>query len=148
MPRAKSKRTFDETPPELRWPLGPLATGVLLFVWAAIVALALGFPDGALSGWLRGLLRGAFGYAAYLTPALLVGLGLAAWRPAFVPGKRLERHAVVAWGVILAAVGALLQPIAGRPQPSWDGDGGGLLGWSIHSALEQLLGAASAAVVL
>jgi S-DNA-T family DNA segregation ATPase FtsK/SpoIIIE len=148
MPRAKSKRTFDETPPELRWPLGPLATGILLFASAAILALALGFPDGALSGWLRGLLRGALGYAAYLTPAILVGLGLAAWRPGFIAGRRLERHAIVSWAVALAAVAALLQPIAGRPPPAWDGDGGGLLGWSIHSALEQLLGAASAAVVL
>jgi S-DNA-T family DNA segregation ATPase FtsK/SpoIIIE len=148
VPRAKPRRTFDETPPELRWPLGPLATGVLLFAWAAVVALALSFPDGALSGWLRGLLRGALGHAAYLVPALLVGLGLAAWRPPRVPGRRLERHAIVSWLVVLAALAGLLQPIAGRPQPVWDGEGGGLLGWLLHAALERSLGAASAAVVL
>ncbi|HEY3108587.1 MAG TPA: DNA translocase FtsK 4TM domain-containing protein, partial [Chloroflexota bacterium] len=148
MPRAKPRRTFDETPPELRWPLGPLGTGLLLFAWAAVVALALSFPDGALSGWLRGLLRGALGQAAYLTPPLLVGLGLAAWRPPLVPGRRLERHAIVSWLVLLTALAGLLQPLAGRPPPAWDGDGGGLLGWLAHAALERSLGPASAAVVL
>src|SRR5437867_2806471 len=122
MPRAsKSRHTFDETPPELRWPLGPLATGVLLFAWATVLALALSFPEGALSGWLRGLLRGALGHAAYLSPVLLVGLGLAAWRPPFVPRRRLERHAIVSWLVALTALAGLLQPIVGRPQPAWDG---------------------------
>ena len=51
MARAK-KRTFaDETPPELRWPLGPLPTGVLLFALAFFTLLALAFPDGALSSF-------------------------------------------------------------------------------------------------
>src|SRR5262245_28198246 len=95
VPRAKSRRSFDETPPELRWPLGPLPTGLLIFAWAAVVALAIAFPDGALSGWLHGLLRGALGLASYATPLLLVGLGLAAWRPSFVPARRLARHAIV-----------------------------------------------------
>src|SRR5437773_8435052 len=120
VPRARSRRTFDETPPELRWPLGPLPTGLLLFAWAAVVALALSFPDGAVSGWMRGLLRGALGLAAYLAPLVLVGLGLAAWRPPFVPAKRLERHAIVSWLVLLTALAGLLHPLAGRPQPAGD----------------------------
>jgi S-DNA-T family DNA segregation ATPase FtsK/SpoIIIE len=149
MARSKTKkRAFDDTPPELRWPLGPLATGILLFAWAAVTLLCLSFPDGAISGWLRGLLRGGFGLAAYLTPLVLVGLGLAAWRPSFVPRQRLERKAIVSWLVMLAAVASLLQPIEGRPQPAWDGDGGGLLGWLIESALWSSMGPASSAVVL
>lgn len=147
MTRSKAKR-FDETQAELRWPLGPLATGILLFAWAAVALLALGFPDGALSGWLNGLLRGAFGHVAYLTPLLLVGLGLAAWQPRQIDRRRLQRHAIVSWVVLLTALSALVQPIEGRPQPAWDGTGGGLLGWLTYTTLESLLGAASAAVVL
>src|SRR5579884_1311954 len=147
--RKPAKRPFhEETPPELRWPLGPLPTGVLLFCLALVDALALGFPDGALSGWLLGLERGALGWAAYLTPLLIVGLGFAAWRPAFVPERRLGRAAIVSWVCLLAALAGMLQPIAGRPQPVWDGDGGGLLGYALHTTLESLFGQASAGFVL
>ena len=147
--RKPAKRPFhEETPPELRWPLGPLPTGILLFGIALLDALALGFPDGALSGWLRGVERGALGWAAYLTPLLVAGLGLAAWRPGFVPERRLDRAAIVSWLVLLAAVAGMLQPIAGRPRPAWDGDGGGLVGYALHTALESLLGQASAGFVL
>ena len=148
MARAK-KRTFaDETPPELRWPLGPLPTGVLLFVVAFFAVLALAFPDGALSGWLNALLRGGLGEAAYLMPPMLVGLGLAAWLPPTIPPERLGRQAIASWLAALACLTALLQPVAGRPMPSWEGRGGGLLGWLIQNGLESLLGPASAAVVL
>jgi DNA segregation ATPase FtsK/SpoIIIE-like protein len=151
MPRAKksAKKQFsDDTPPELRWPLGPLPTGILLFCLALVDALALAFPDGALSSWLRGLQRGALGWAAYLSPALLVGLGLAAWGPRRIPADRRGRAAIVSWVVAIAAVGGLLQPIGSRPQPVWDGDGGGLLGYALHTVLESLFGPASAAFVL
>ena len=149
MPRAKSRRPFvDDTPPELRWPLGPLATGLLLFGVAGLTALALAFPDGALSWWLNALLRGGLGDAAYLTPLLLVGLGLAAWRPRGMPAGRVGRAAIVSWLAALAALAALFQPLAGRPTPAWNGRGGGLVGWALHSGLESLLGPASATVVL
>src|SRR5437764_14839157 len=96
----KPKRAFpDDTPPELRWPLGPLPTGILVFCLALVDALALAFPDGALSSWLRGLERGGLGWAAYLTPLLLVGLGLAAWGPKRVPAARRGRAANVSWMV-------------------------------------------------
>src|SRR5262249_62041339 len=94
------------------------------------------------------LVRGRPGGAASLTPLLLVGLGLAAGRPAVLPARRLERAAIVSWLALLAALAGLLQPLAGRPPPSWDGDGGGLLGFLVSSALERSLGPASAAVIL
>src|SRR5262245_48755257 len=109
MPRARSRRPFvDDTPPELRWPLGPLATGLLLFAAAVLTALALTFPDGALSWWLNALLRGGLGDAAYLTPLLLIGLGLAAWRPRPIPAARLRRAAIASWLAVVATVAALL----------------------------------------
>ncbi|HEY3079321.1 MAG TPA: DNA translocase FtsK [Chloroflexota bacterium] len=149
MPRAKTRRPFvDDTPPELRWPLGPLATGVVLFGVALLTLLALTFPDGALSWWLNALLRGGLGDAAYLTPLLLVGLGMAAWRPRRIPPERLRRAAIASWLAGLAALAALLQPLAGRPPPAWNGGGGGLIGWALHAGLESLLGPASATVVL
>src|SRR5688572_10772361 len=148
MARAKKRRFADETPPELRWPLGPLPTGVLLFTLALVALLALAFPDGALSGWLSALLKGGLGEAGYLVPLLLVGLGLAAWLPPTIPPERLGREAIASWLAALACLAALLQPIAGRPAPSWEGRGGGLLGWLVQSGLESLLGPASAAVVL
>src|SRR5207244_3508893 len=100
---------------------------------------ALVFPDGALSGWLHGLLRAMLGDASYLAPLLVVGLGLAAARPSRVPAHRLGRRAVVSWAAILAAAAALLQPLGGQ---------GGLLGWSLYSLLVSLLGPASTALVL
>jgi S-DNA-T family DNA segregation ATPase FtsK/SpoIIIE len=149
MPRSRSRRTFaDDTPPELRWPLGPLATGLLLFGVAFLTLLALAFPDGALSWWLNALLRGGLGEAAYLTPLLLVGLGLAAWRPRPLPAARLGRGAIASWLAALATLAGLLQPLFGRPAPLWNGTGGGLIGWALHGGLESLLGPASATVVL
>jgi S-DNA-T family DNA segregation ATPase FtsK/SpoIIIE len=146
--RSKKRRFADETPPELRWPLGPLPTGGLLFALALFALLALAFPDGSLSGWLSALLKGGLGEAGYLMPAVLVGLGLAAWRPARLPPQRLGRTAIASWLAALACLAALLQPVAGRPAPSWEGRGGGLVGWLIQGGLESLLGAASAGVVL
>ncbi|HEV8635531.1 MAG TPA: DNA translocase FtsK 4TM domain-containing protein, partial [Chloroflexota bacterium] len=149
MPRARSRRPFaDETPRELRWPLGPLATGVLLFAVAFVTLLALAFPDGALSWWLSALLRGALGDAAHLTPPLLVGLGFAAWRPRRVRRDRLSRAAIASWLAVLAALAGLLQPLTGRPPPAWNGRGGGLVGWTLHGGLESLLGPSGATFVL
>ena len=149
---AKAKRGArphpNQTPPELTWPLGPLATGLLLFGVAILLALALGFPDGTISGWLRGLLRAALGEAAYLAPLYVAGLGLAAARPERIPPARLERRAIVSWSILLAAIAGLLQPTSGRPAPVWDGAGGGALGWTLHGALESLFGPASAVLVL
>ena len=145
----KSRRSIAvETPPELRWPFGPQTTGLMLIGAAALVALALSFPDGALNAPLRGLLRGLFGQAAFLTPLLLVGLGLAAWLPKFVSHHRFDRAGIVSWIVIWTGLSALIQMSTGRPQPMWDGDGGGLIGWSLSSTLESLFGITSTGFLL
>ncbi len=115
---------------------------------AALVTLALSFPDGALNAPLRGLLRGLFGQASYLTPLLLLGLGLAAWLPKMVSRERFDKSGIVTWFVMWIGIAALAQMSAGRPLPTWDGGGGGLIGWTISSTLESLLGVASTAFVL
>ena len=132
------------------------AKGILALAFAGFAVVALyaydprrepldqSSPVGPIGAWLGGGFFWAFGYAAYLLPALAALYGIAAFvRPRLATGWPALAGLVL---LLVSATGILAR--ASEVVSGIRVDKGGLLGWSVSEALRITVGAIGAWIIL
>ena len=137
---AQRPRAAKRTAPALSSPFLRRLLGVLLAAVAVWSAISLVVADGgAARGW-NALLRGGFGWGAYLVPLLCSVFGLALIWSTIQTRYRFQRREAAGWLLLFGCFVTLFQLLANDPSPAGNAAGGGRVGWSVVQAMVWAIG--------
>ncbi|MCL5074591.1 MAG: DNA translocase FtsK [Chloroflexi bacterium] len=123
--------------------------GLVLLFSGGLSLLALLFPEGILGSQWSNLLHAGFGWGAYLLPFLLGVLGLGYVWSNLKQGYRLRWGEASGWLLLYGTCLALLQLLAGNPEPGPTvTKGGGHTGYWIYHLLNLVIGSVGAITIL
>ncbi len=123
-------------------------TVVLLFLGALLLLLSYVDIAGVVGQQLDDLFGWGFGWARYLIPFILIGIGFALLRPERI---ELKVSTYVGLGMIVLALAGILHQTVGQDaaRSAIDfGRGGGWLGYGVQSPLREVLGGIATIIIL
>lgn len=126
--------------------------GLLLLALAAITILGLfSVTSGALSNWWARLLRGIFGWGAYLVAIAMLVAGISLLLNNLGQALRIDWKTIIGLEVVFVAGLAFVHLLSFSRDPfrlAKGGGGGGLVGWAVSNILIEALGWPIALLIL
>ncbi len=149
MAKRKKSRSKKNDKPQHQLPEGfwRQVGGIVSFVLALLLVVAMFGAGGPFLDWLLGVTRVLFGLAAYAVPAVLIFLAIATFR---AEQNRLASVMKFASVLLLVWLAGLFGVFSGDPDNSelaQTGVGGGLLGWLINQLMLSMVNTSVASFI-